>query len=588
MVKEHHATVKETEVIASSQFKKVKRRVFRQLAEALLYEGIVLPIERQGLRTEFTIRGQNEQGRAVSYVCEGERKLSFGRFRLSEGPIYRREGHEEHEAEDLAVFLSETMAVLEKPPAPNNLSSFVHEIEQTLVKDAWSHYERRHLDKNNRTYDDLEGDVLEGHPYHPCYKSRIGFDLVDNAAYGPEFHPRLKLIWVAINKEFASLSSLSAIDHHDFIKAEIGEDTYSQFKKTLKRRGHMLVDFVLIPVHPWQWREKIASVFQRYLADGRMVLLGEGGDDYSPQQSIRTLSNRSDASKSNVKLSLGILNTSSVRTILPRHTRNGPLVSAKLGRLLEGDAYLRDELGFIMLKEIHGVSFTYDRLPLPIRSSGFGMLGALWRESISGYLKPSEEAVPYTAICHLTAEGMPYIATWIDGHGIHKWVSTLLEVTVLPLIHLLYVHGVAVESHGQNLVLIHEQGMPKRLAVRDFSGGVLLFNGINPDPSTLPETDKHQEVRDVVHNSLFFVNLAEAAWFLEKYYDYSEYSFWRTVADTIYTYQRQFPQYKELFGLYDLFEEFVEVGQLARRRLMGPGCERDHSIPNVLYAFSNK
>jgi siderophore synthetase component len=593
MAKEHHALAQVVDVIASSQFKAAQRRVFRQLAEALLYEGIVQSVEHQvnGGRTEYMISGQNNQGTAVSYICEGERKLSFGRIRLSEDSIYRREGNEETQAEDIAVFLQEIMALPGKPLA--YLDSFLHEMEQTLLKDAWSRYDRHLYPRLNQsseslTYDDLEGEVQEGHPYHPCFKSRIGFDLNDNALYGPEFHPRLKLIWIAVNREFALLSSSELMDHHAFIEQEIGEETFSQFRKILKRRGKLLVDFVFLPVHPWQWRKQIKALFHRYFTDGRMVLLGEGADEYSPQQSIRTLSNRTNSGKFNVKLSLGILNTSSVRTILPRHTRNGPIVSGKLGKLLEQDAYLRDELSFVMLKEIHGISFDYERLSSPIRTSGFGMLGALWRESVCAYLKPGEEAAPYTAICHSNAEGTPFIAQWIARYGLQQWVRTLLEVTLLPLIHLMYAHGVALEAHGQNLVLIHEQGFPKRLAARDFSGGVLLYNGINPDPSILPETSKHVEVRDVVHNSLLFVNLAEVAFFLEKHYFCEEYSFWRMAADTIYSYQQRFPGLKDSFGLYDLFEEFVEVGQLARRRLMGPDCERDHRIPNVLHAFSTK
>ncbi|MEK4439257.1 IucA/IucC family protein [Paenibacillus sp. FSL K6-2862] len=181
MAKEQLALPTELEVIASSQFKQAKRRVIRQLTEALLYEGIVIFQEQQwdGRRAaEYRIIGQNDQGNLVSYVFEGERKLSFRRIRLAGTNIYRIDGEIRSEVEDIALFMRETMAILTEPPC--DLEPFVYEIEQTLLKEAWSLYDRYlnrkvYMRPGGTTYADLEGEVLEGHPYHPCFKSRIGF-----------------------------------------------------------------------------------------------------------------------------------------------------------------------------------------------------------------------------------------------------------------------------------------------------------------------------------------------------------------------------------------------------------------------------
>ena len=66
----------------------------------------------------------------------------------------------------------------------------------------------------------LEGLITDGHRYHPAYKSRIGFDLDDDLAYGPEFLPVLHPFWVAAHRSVAEVTT-SAVDPPD-PRAELG------------------------------------------------------------------------------------------------------------------------------------------------------------------------------------------------------------------------------------------------------------------------------------------------------------------------------------------------------------------------------
>jgi siderophore synthetase component len=95
----------------------------------------------------------------------------------------------------------------------------------------------------------------------------------------------------------------------------------------------------------------------------------------------------------------------------------------------------------------------------------YGVLGTIWRESIHAYLQPQEEAVPFNAVTHVEVNGRPFIDGWVKEHGIERWLERYIEVSVVPLIHMLYAHGIALESHAQNMILVHENGFPKRLAL---------------------------------------------------------------------------------------------------------------------------
>ncbi len=69
-----------------------------------------------------------------------------------------------------------------------------------------------------------------------------------------------------------------------------------------------------MPLHPWQWQQKLPSISPS-CARGEMVELGEFGDEYLVQQSLRTLTNASRRAPYDIKLPLTIYNTSCYRGI---------------------------------------------------------------------------------------------------------------------------------------------------------------------------------------------------------------------------------------------------------------------------------
>ncbi|WP_416147646.1 IucA/IucC family protein [Salipaludibacillus sp. HK11] len=594
--------------LQSTHFIDVRRRIFRQLIESMIFEGLIEPNETflANEQVEYRIKGQDTAGNHIFYTCLGRRKISFGRIRLSRDfHVQRVEKGREEEAESLVIFLHEIVPFLSE--RAKKLPEFIEEIEQTLLKDTMAQYYRQQENRNkdgqgtrnmtDRTYEELEGDVLDGHPYHPCYKSRIGFDLLDNERYGPDFNPKFKLIWVAVEKE-CTISSLSkAINYPDFIKTELGIETFTRFVNKLEDRGKNSEDYLFIPISPWQWREHTVSTFFQQLQSGQMVLVGEGEDEYQPQQSVRTLSNQTSRRKSHVKIALNITNTSAKRIIGTHHVENASPVSDWLESIRLKDKYLHEDLELIFLKEILGVSFDYEILPTELQKRAYGTLGAIWRESLHSYLKKDERAIPYTAICHIDASGRPFIDPWIHEYGLYNWVRQVLEVSILPLIHLLYGHGIAMESHAQNMVLVHRNGIPVRLALRDLPGGIRYYTGgfvkqslptfssINKNHgnhSLSMGTKKGVEVRDYLLDGFFHINLAEFAMFLEEQYGLEETIYWEIAGELIRAYQQRFPDFKDRFEMFDLFEETIEVGQLTIRRLCGEGTKRDHDVKNPL------
>ena len=169
------------------------------------------------------IAGLDRDGRPVRYLFEADRAVGFDRVRLSAAPVRREDADGAvAEAASLPQFLGEVRAAILGGAHPDQLARFAVELEETRVKDVLAEYVRAGRDQllADADHEALEGLITDGHRYHPAYKSRIGFDLDDDLAYGPEFLPVLHPFWVAAHRSVAEVTT-SAVDPPD-PRAELG------------------------------------------------------------------------------------------------------------------------------------------------------------------------------------------------------------------------------------------------------------------------------------------------------------------------------------------------------------------------------
>ncbi|ANF58201.1 IucA/IucC family protein [Halotalea alkalilenta] len=588
-------------------YRQVEQRVVGQLLQTLCYEAVLAyrhePVDEHLHR--FILPATDERREIVEYHCNGLRSDSFELIRLDPTSLERVDARGERSRPSLHQALSELLGELRDSA---HLPRFVQELEQTLLNDlqARSQGYRPAGAAHELDVDELERHFMDAHSYHPCYKSRIGFSLADNQRYGPEFATPIAIVWLAVARSCASFKHSQRLDFSAFIQQEAGAQRWREMAATLAGEGRAIDDYLLIPVHPWQWEEVIVPVFHAELLSGEIVYLGASDHRYQAQQSIRTLANTTDRRRPYVKLAMSITNTSSTR-ILAQHTvMNGPIITDWLQRLIATDPTAQ-ALDFVILGEIAGASFDYAHLPATRMAQAYGTLGAIWRESIHGYLRDGEQAVPFNGLSHLEnryapGEKTPFIDAWIRRYGLLAWTRQLLRVTVSPIIHMLYAEGIGMESHGQNIVLIVEDGWPRRIALKDFHDGVrfsprhLARPELCPTLVPLPAshakinrnsfilTDDVDAVRDFSCDAFFFICLAELAVFLRQHYRLDEAQFWRMTAEVITDYQSAHPQHRERFATFDVFAPCYEVEELTKRRLLGDGERRFKAVPNPLRA----
>ncbi|OTW65012.1 siderophore biosynthesis protein [Bacillus sp. AFS094611] len=585
--------MKTLKALESEDYILVRRRVLRQLVESLIYEGIITPVRIESKeQILFLIQGLNEDNKSVTYECYGRDRMTFGRISIDS--LIVRVQEEKQEIQSVSQFLEEVFRVVNVEQT--KLDSFIHELEQTICKDTIAQYERQNNVKyTQKSYDDFESHLVDGHPYHPSYKARIGFQYRDNFQYGYEFMQPIKLIWIAAHKKYATVGYDNEVIYDNILKGEVDEPTIEVYMERIYSAGCDPKQYVFIPVHPWQWENFIIPNYADHIQDKNIIYVGKSADDYCAQQSMRTLRNITNPKKPYVKLSLNILNTSTLRTLKPYSVASAPAISNWLSDIVSRDSYLRDESRVILLKEFSSV--TYDAN----KKATYGSLGCIWRESIHNYLDEQEDAIPFNGLYAKEKNGTPIIDTWLKKYGIESWLRLLIQKAIIPVIHLVVEHGIALESHGQNMILVHKEGLPIRIALKDFHEGLEFYRPFLKEMNKCPdftkmhkaytngkmndffEMDRIECLQEMVLDALFLFNVGELAFVLADEYEWKEESFWMVVFEEIENHFRKYPNLKDRFESIQLYTPTFYAEQLTKRRLYMDVESLVHEVPNPLY-----
>ncbi|WP_276121264.1 IucA/IucC family protein [Pararhizobium qamdonense] len=555
-------------------------RVLRQLVAALLYEGVIdasQSIDGGLTRFQWTLGGR-------SYRCSGS-VGPFGRIRPMAGSI---------EVEDSGIWgeVSTAQFVSALPGTGMTRGKLLGEMTQTIGFSEWNDRHIAPRQRRSMSFSALEGALDEGHPYHPCYKARTGFSEADHAAYGPETGNAFQLVWLLVARKH--LRHALPEEETIFWKTELGDETWVHLQTMQAQLGLSAEDFGLVPMHPWQWRNLAETLGDGWISAGEAHCLGPAGDRYTATQSVRSLLNQDRPLAASIKLPLNMINTSSRRTLEPHSVCTAPVLSRWIAAIVESDPLFRDRYPLTVLQEYAGIIADADG-PLA------GQIGAIWRQNVQATLSPGEALIPFNALMMVEADGRPFAGDWIERFGLMAWMNRLIEISVLPVWHLLVHHGIAVEAHGQNMLLVHRDGWPVRLILRDFHDSMEFCPAFLREPAKAPDflslnplyrqaepdqyywTDNLDSLRELVMDTLFVYNLTEISHLLDHCYDLPEQRFWQRVESLLSSYAVEQGAMERQAQLgHDRSHILTE--SLMTRKLFALKPEYHHTVPNALAA----
>lgn len=423
-------------------------------------------------------------------------------------------------------------------------------------------------------YQSVEAGMTEGHPCFVANNGRLGFDSAEYLAYAPEAGPAVRLVWLAARRAHTAFASIEGLDYATLVERELGLETLRRFNAELTWLGLDPTDFLLIPVHPWQWWNKLSVTYAGELARRDLVCLGPGDDDYRPQQSIRTFFNTSSPTRHYVKTALSILNMGFMRGLSADYMEATPAINDWLHGLIARDRVLRDA-GFGILRECAAVGYRHRQYAaaVPKGSPYLKMLAALWRESPVPRLSEGERAMTMAALLHLDPDGGSLAAALIAQSGLpaRQWLRGYLDAYLVPVLHCFYAYGLVFMPHGENVILVlGADGEVRRALFKDIAEEVAVLSPGTPLPA--PAERIRAEVAEElqllsVFTDVFDCFLRFLGPILDEAGTLDEAGFWDTVADCVRGYQQRNPQLDKRFAAHDLFAERFALSCLNRLQL---------------------
>ncbi|WP_328933863.1 MULTISPECIES: IucA/IucC family siderophore biosynthesis protein [unclassified Streptomyces] len=419
----------------------------------------------------------------------------------------------------------------------------------------------------------IETGMTEGHPCFVANNGRLGFGIHEYLSYAPETASPVRLVWLAAHRSRAAFTAGVGIEYESFIRAELGAGTVERFGRTLTDRGLDPDDFLLIPVHPWQWWNKLTVTFAAEVARGHLVCLGEGDDEYLAQQSIRTFFNKSHPEKHYVKTALSVINMGFMRGLSAAYMEATPAINDWLAQLIDNDPVLKST-GLSIIRERAAVGYRHleyeaatDRYS-PYRK----MLAALWRESPVSSLQEGESLATMASLVHLDHEGASFAGALIERSGLPpvEWLRRYLRAYLTPLLHSFYAYDLVFMPHGENVILVLKDGVVERAIYKDIAEEIAVMDPDAVLPPTVerlrvevPEDKKLLSIFTDVFDCFFRFLAADLAGegVLE------EDDFWRTVADVTREYQDAAPELADRFRQYDMFAPEFSLSCLNRLQL---------------------
>ncbi|HIW96826.1 MAG TPA: GNAT family N-acetyltransferase [Candidatus Corynebacterium gallistercoris] len=341
----------------------------------------------------------------------------------------------------------------------------------------------------------IESAMTSGHPGFLANAGRGGMGETQVRAWAPELGGSTRLVWVAAAREHTQVIGGKKVDSEAAIRK-----LAPWFEDAARRAGIEPSQYFPLPLHPWQWEQKMTTSFAADIADRKLVLLGHGEDLYRSQQSLRTFFNYSRPEVPYVKTAVAVRNMGFTRGLSDTYMDTTPAVNDWLIEQLEEDPEF-SENGIGFLPEIITIAYTGDVYHqtadkiADFDSPYLKMTAALWRRSpFDPQCQPAvgegQTLSTMAAILHRDVHGNSIVGEWISQAGVEPvhWLDALLRVYLRPLVHALISKGIVFMPHTENVILRLEHGIPIGVYHKDLGEEVAVVS---------PRADIPQEIRRI-------------------------------------------------------------------------------------------
>jgi siderophore synthetase component len=306
-------------------------------------------------------------------------------------------------------------------------------------------------------------------PYHPTAKAKQGLSDDEYRAYMAEFNAPIRLRWVAMARDRVMTGAGVDEDCPAPVQWLAGDAARQALEAELASRG-LASSHVAIPVHPWQHEHALPRWFEAAFAAGDCVSLDTVTEPWFATSSLRSLA-PTTASPHFLKLPMAIHSLGASRYLPAVKMANGDLSARLLHQARDKDARLAE--GLHLCDE--GKWWAYMPEGATLFDEAPRHLSAMVRSYPRALLDdPGVRLVPMATLGTPLPGGEHHVFDdWLaqrgmsaDSDSVQALFGELCESFFDINLRLLRL-GMLAEVHGQNAVLVFEEGRCQGLLLRD-------------------------------------------------------------------------------------------------------------------------
>ncbi len=388
--------------------------------------------------------------------------------------------------------------------------------------------------------------ALEGHPFHPTWKSRPDLSPFEVADLSPEFDARVPLRIAAIQRAHVHLETMPQVgDALDWFTAACPAEA-ALWRDGLVARGLEPRDFLPLPIHPWHLKTYVGSTYAAEIVEG--ILITEGPDLLTaPAMSFRTMMPLDPADAPHIKLPIALWMTSEMRSLQAKSIHMGPRNSAVIATILTREGHFDGKLAIFPEEVAYHYRHAERREDAPGR-----FLSVVFR-TVTDVYRDCEGLLPVPVAALFTGlprTARPFFTALVEADGqaateerIEDFFRTYVRTVVRPVIAIYVLYGIGLEAHQQNTVVAFDRhGNAVRTLVRDFGDGrsfapLLRAQGLELEPYRNPPIlptvfeDDIEPVRALILNACFVCHLHELALGLTRTYGLGDRRLWEILSE---------------------------------------------------------
>lgn len=306
-------------------------------------------------------------------------------------------------------------------------------------------------------------------PYHPVAKAKMGLTTSDYATFMAEFDQDIPIVWIAVESmtlmlgEGLNNNANSAISDYlltDGEKADLDAE--------LQAKG-LAQTHMALPVHPWQLENYIKPHYAAELANGTCHILDFRGYMVKATSSLRSMAPRRDG-QHYLKLPMHIFSLAASRYLPAVKMINGNLSETLLRKGLKQDAKLQ--------KRVHVCDENSWWAYFPEGTSLFDErprhLSAMVRTYPPVLSDETCRLIPMAALgTPLPGSKAHFFDEWLKARDLPATAENVqllfaeLCDTFFDINFRMFRIGMLAEIHGQNTVLVWQNGQAQGLLLRD-------------------------------------------------------------------------------------------------------------------------